>query len=152
MTDSIRPAAVACQALGDAQGAAGRSTAVDRALELLRKCASELGYSYEALAVAMGHPPTYKSHVQRVFNGEKPLPLDFLIALPDDLEALWHSRAAEAFGRLVVTPAENTDAAVRDLVRGIFGVLSPSASLPTRANGMARADLASAAPIRKVGR
>jgi transcriptional regulator with XRE-family HTH domain len=122
------------------------ATHVDRALALLRKCASDLGWTGDALAAHMGKD---KSYISRVLNGEKPMTLEFLIALPDDLEAAWHSASAESFGRLVVEPVSG-DLAVRNLVSGLFGVLAPS--LPERASRMARASVVATVAARKVAR
>jgi hypothetical protein len=48
---------------------------------------------------------------------------EFEIALPDDVEAHYRQLQAESFGHVVVTPAPDHETAVRDLVRGLVGVL-----------------------------
>jgi transcriptional regulator with XRE-family HTH domain len=111
------------------------STSVDDTLAVLRTCVHERGWTLDALEAEMD---VDKSLISRVLNGERPLTLPFLLALPDDVEALYEQRRAEAFGLIVVAPV-NGEQAVRNLVSGLLGVLSPQ--LPTRANRMAKAAL-----------
>lgn len=105
--------------------------AIAESLARLRSSVKDLDYSLEALAVAMGEKPEYKAYISRVLNGEKPLTHAFLIALPDDVEALWHSKEAEAFGRIVVTPASGADAP-KQFIAGFLGLMHATA-LPSTA-------------------
>lgn len=110
------------------------STGVDTALAQLRRCVQDRGWTLEALAAEMGID---KSLISRVLNGERSLTLAFLLALPDDVEALYTQRRAEAFGLIVVSPVHG-DEAVRHLVSGLLGVLAPR--LPSKADRMAKVE------------
>jgi hypothetical protein len=61
---------------------------------VLRACVHEKGWTLDALEAAMngraGGRGFDKSFISRVLNGERPLTLSFLLALPDDVEA--HSK------------------------------------------------------------
>lgn len=96
------------------------STAVDQALVLLRRAVADRGYTLDALSAAMGKD---RAHIHRVLQGEKPLTLQFITALPDDLEARYEQLRAEAFGFIVVTPLEGPDA-VKGFVGGLMGLLN----------------------------
>ena len=72
-----------------------RSTSVDHSLVVLRQVVSDLGYTLDSLHAAMGKD---RSFIHKVLYGEKPLPQDVLVALPDDIEAEWHARRAESLG------------------------------------------------------
>lgn len=121
-----------------------RSTDVDRALTLLRQAVADTGWTLDALAADMHID---KAHISRVLNGEKRLTLEFVVALPDDVEALFEKRRAEHFGHIVVTPAATASDAVQQLVSGLVGVLAPR--LPAKASAMCKAELPT--PARKVG-
>jgi hypothetical protein len=108
--------------------ARARSTSVDqaateleRARQLLCKAASDLGYTLDSLEAAMGKGRAY---IGKVLNGEKPMSLAFITALPDDLEARFELLRAESLGLICVEPVDE-ETARRQLVSGLFGVLSP---------------------------
>src|SRR6185436_20315407 len=86
-----------------------RSTSVDPSdsLAVLRQVIADLSYSLDALQAAMRKD---RSFIHKVLNGDKPMPADFIDALPDDIEAEWHKRRAERFGHLVVAPLEGSAA------------------------------------------
>jgi hypothetical protein len=115
--------------------AAEVSTDVDDALALLRTAVHDTGWTLEALEAAM---KIDKSLISRVLNGERPLTLKFLVALPDDVEARYEQLRAEAFGLIVVQPVTGADA-IRHLVGGLVGLLA--SGLPARADHMAKATL-----------
>jgi len=96
------------------------STDVDRARGLLRKAASDCGYTFDALAVAMGKD---KSYIHRVLNGPDRVTLDFITALPNDMEAKYEQLRAEGFGLIVVEPVDAQTAA-KHLVSGLMGLLA----------------------------
>lgn len=121
-----------------------RSTDVDQALVLLRQAVSNSSWTLDALEA---HMRKDKSYISRVLNGEKPLTLAFIVALPDDIEAAWERKRAEHFGLIVVERTSGDDA-VRSLVSGLIGVLTDR--LPMKADRMVKADVP--APIvAKVG-
>jgi hypothetical protein len=97
----------------------GSSTDVDRARELLRKAASDCGYTFDALGAAMGKD---RSYVHRVLNGPDRVTLDFITALPDDVEAKYEQLRAEGFGLIVVAPVDE-GTALKHLVSGLVGLL-----------------------------
>lgn len=116
-----------------------RSTAVD--LTEMRgwivRGMSETGWTFAALEAHMGKD---KSYIHAVLNGDKPLSLAFMLALPDDLEAFMAACYAESFGRIVVKPATGADA-IRNLVSGLVGVLSATPQMPTKAGPQLKAKL-----------
>lgn len=124
-----------CQPTSVDQQALSRSTDVDQALALLRQAVQERGWTLDALAAAMGKDRAY---IGKVLNGDKPFTLEFLVALPDDVEARYEHLRAEHFGLIVVQPLEGADAH-RAFVAGFLGMVAPR--LPARASGMAKAEL-----------
>ncbi len=136
MRNSLRATAIPSQSKPVAERRSDLSPHLDTVLALLRTCVHDKGWTLEALAAEMSID---KSLISRVLNGERPLTLTFLLALPDEVEALFEARRAETFGLIVVEPASG-DQAVRNLVSGLFGVLGAS-KLPARADRMARARL-----------
>lgn len=135
MGASMRASAAVRQPTDVDRAEPARSTSVDQSLIVLRQVIADLNYSLDALQAAMGKD---RSFINKVLNGEKPMPSDFIDALPDDIEAEWHARRAERFGRVVVAPASGDDA-VRNLVSGLVGILSPQ--LPARAGAPLKASL-----------
>jgi hypothetical protein len=97
------------------------STSIAAALALLRQCVHDTGWTLEALESAMR---MNKSLIWRVLNGDRALTLRFLVKLPKDVEALFNQRRAEGSGLLCVAPPENEHQAMRNLMSGIYGVLS----------------------------
>lgn len=89
----------------------------------------------EALAVAMDIDRGYLSKVR---SKEKPLNLKMLRSLPDDVEAIFAQKWAEAFGFIVVAPLHGHDA-VRSFVAGALGIFA--ARLPEKSSGQLRASL-----------
>jgi len=135
MSTTVKAQPSVRQAIADDPQSLQRSTAVDQALVLLRQAVSECGWTLDALAVEMGKD---KAYIHRVLNREKPLTLEFMVALPDDVEALYEAKRAEQFGHVVVAPLAGADA-LKALVAGLVGVMA--GALPTRATQMARAAL-----------
>lgn len=111
------------------------ATNVDTALALLRRCIHDTGWTLDALGAEMDLD---KSLISRVLNGERPMTLRFLVALPDDVEALFEQRRAESFGLIVVAPVSG-EQAVKNFISGAFGLLAPK--LPRKADRMAKAAL-----------
>lgn len=96
---------------------ASRSTSVDQATALLRKAVADCGYTLDALEAAMGKGRAY---IGKVLNGEKPVSLEFITALPDDVEARFEQLRGEDLGLIVATPAEDTHDAAQKLLTGVF--------------------------------
>lgn len=126
------------QPLADDHADPTRSTAVDQYFALLRKCVHDCGWTIEALSTEMAID---KAHLWRLLHNEKPWRTEHLLALPDDIEALFEARRAEQLGHVVVAPLEG-DEAVKALVGGLVGVLRGT-RLPARAARMAKCDLPS---------
>jgi hypothetical protein len=114
--------------------------AVVLALEDLRACASDLGWTFEALAThlrAAGRRVD-RAYVHRVLHGDKPCGLAWLLALPADLRAAFYSRLLERLGSLVVAPLD-PESARRAVVAGLCALLGPA--LPAKAGAPLRASL-----------
>lgn len=139
MRNSIADRSEPCQSTSVDGLRSDVSTAVDRELLFLRQSVSECGWTLDALEAHMGRD---KSLISRVLNGERPLTLEFKVALPDDVEARWSSKQAEHFGHVVVMPLAGADA-MKALVAGLVGVLAGQ-QMPARASQMAKATVASA--------
>lgn len=116
------------------------ATTVASDLAVLRKVIDDLDWTYEAIAVAMGEKDSYRSHIWRVVSGERPLTLEFLKKLPDDIEAEWHARLARQAGRVVVAPLSGP-AAIEGLVGGLIGLLTASPALPAKTCGQLKVNL-----------
>ena len=137
MAISMRAGAATRQPMAVDQVDVTRSTSVDQSLDALRQVVVDLGYSLDALEAAMGKD---RSFINKVLNGDKPMPADFIDALPDDIEAEWHARRAASFGRFVVTPASD-DSAVQQFVGGLLTLLRlQRCELPARASSMAKVE------------
>jgi hypothetical protein len=119
------------------QPADDRSTAVDHALELLRRAVADTGHTLDSLEHAMNKG---RAFIHRVLNGDARCTLDFIVALPDDVEARFEELRAEYFGRVVVAPVSD-DEARRCLAIGLFHTYGV-AQLPARAERMAKATVA----------
>jgi hypothetical protein len=106
-------------------------------LEVLRRSASDLDWTYEALGSHMGKD---ESFIRKVLGGEKPMPEGFFDGLPHQVRGEFYAKQAEAHGHYVVSPAETAEDGARAL---IVGVLSAFAAfrLPTKAQQMARASV-----------
>lgn len=134
--------AVACEPMDVDRQDAARSTPVDHeSLAVLRQVVADLDYSLDALQAAMRKD---RSFIHKVLAGDKPMPPDFIDALPDDIEAAWHGRMFErrSRGGLAIAPASD-DNAVQHFVGGLLTLLRPQ--LPSRAASMAKAALPLAA-------
>jgi hypothetical protein len=93
---------------------------LDQVRALLRRAVADCGYTLDALEAAMGKVRTY---IHKVLQGEKPLSYEFIVALPDDVEARFEQLRAEHFGHIVVAPVD-TETAKRHLVTGLLGLLT----------------------------
>lgn len=111
---------------------------------LLRESIDASGVKHESVAAALRVDGPYLS---KMLTGEKPIGAKHLRALPDDVEVIFARLYAESFGLIVVQPSHG-DAAVRNLVSGLFGVLG-AAALPQRASRMAKGTELSTAADRK---
>lgn len=130
-------------------GFTGRINARIEALrQLVNHAVATLDYSHEALTAAMGKDSAYRSYVTRVLNGEKPLSMAFVAALPDDVRRLIAKEEAEAHGHIVVQPSHGEEA-VRHLVSGLLGVLAPK--LPAKSGGQMKAAMRASGRERKAG-
>lgn len=144
MNTSMRAAATLRQSSADDVPVLRTSTTVDHDLAVLRQVISDLNWTFEAIAAAMGRGESYKTHVSRVVSGERPMSLEFIKALPDDIEVEWHARLAAAGGRVVVTPASD-DSAVQHFVGGLLTLLRQGQPpLPAKASAMAKVEPARA--------
>jgi len=114
-----------------ARSESSRTASAALALDLLRRCAKELGWTDEALAIHLKNDRDYRGYVNKVFNGLKPLSFTFLESLPDDLLALYYGRRAEQLGSIVVTPIDDIEAAKRQFVSALLALISPA--LPLKA-------------------
>ena len=102
------------------RGSTTRSTSVDQALALLRKAVADCGYTLDALEAATGKGRAY---IHKVLQGEKSVSLEFIIALPDDVEARFEHLRAEQLGLIVAAPATDTHDATQKLLSGAFYLL-----------------------------
>lgn len=142
MARSVAGPFTGCQSTPTDRSAVERSTDVDQYFALLRRCVEDCGWTLEALASAMGLD---KGYLWKLLNNDKPWRAEYLVALPNDIEALFAQRQAERFGLIVVSPPRGDDA-VKHFVGGLYALLT--GQIPMR---MAKADLPAAAPQRKVG-
>jgi hypothetical protein len=118
-----------------------RTESTDLALETLRRCARDLGWTEEALAVHLKDDRTYSAYVHRVLAGDKPLSLAWLEALPEDLKAAFYGRRAEQLGQLVVSPVTDPAEARRMVLAGLLALL-PASALPAKAGAPLKVALA----------
>lgn len=125
MGTSVDEPGGASQAPSGARGSAQRGDHAGLlALRLLqqvlsRPAADGTRWTHEALAAYMG---LSRSYVSRVLSGEKPLSLEFIYALPDDVQCGFHAVRLEAFGAVAIEPVSG-DEAVRQLASALFGLL-----------------------------
>lgn len=102
------------------QRCASGETSVDQATALLRRAVCDCGYTLDALQAAMGKGRAY---IHKVLQGDKPVSLMFIVALPEDVGARFAQLRCEQFGFVVVMPATGEDAA-KHFVSGLFGLLA----------------------------
>lgn len=103
----------------------GGSVRVDRFLSLLRQAMTDCAYTVEALAAALESElgrKVDKGFLWRMLNGERPLPITYLVNLPIDMKVRFTQLSAEALGWTVVRPA-TPDSAAAHLVAGLLGLL-----------------------------
>jgi len=86
----------------------------------LREAIKTCGCKQEAVAAALGVKAAYLS---RMLAGEKPITLEHIDALPEDVGAAYARLSAEHNGLFVVPPAHERDAA-RFFVAGILGLFA----------------------------
>lgn len=102
---------------------ATRSITVDQYFAVLRQCIADCGWTLDALSVEM---QIDKGYLWKLLHNEKPgWHPKHEIALPNDVEALFASRRAEQFGRIVVAPAVDEMDAARQFIAGLFGLIAP---------------------------
>lgn len=104
-------------------------------LDVLRGCATELDWTFEALGAHMGKD---ESTVRKVMTGDKPMPEGFFDGLPHQVRGLFYAKQAEAHGHYVVSPAETAEDGARALIVGVLSFFA-AVKLPSRAERMARA-------------
>ncbi len=103
-----------------------RSTQVDlsAAVALLRRAVSDTGHTLDSLAAhfkAIGAPKD-RAYIGKVLNQEKPLSYEFVVGLPDDVEARFEQLRAEHFGLIVAKRPTSREQAARDLISGVLGL------------------------------
>lgn len=96
-----------------------RSTTVDQATAQYRRAVADCDYTLDALDAVMHKGRAY---IHKVLQGEKPMSLDFITALPADVKERHAQLEAEACGFIVVVPVSGDDA-IKQLVGGLVGVL-----------------------------
>ena len=136
-SDSFRRDAAPSQSPAGADEFAAPSTTVDVDLEVLRRVIAEQGWTLESVAAAMGRTESYRSHISRVLDGERPFSHDFKKALPDDIEGAYHAQMAEEFGYVAAKPAVDPKDAERKALSAAAYYLRTA--LPAKASSMARA-------------
>lgn len=103
-----------------------RSMHVDlaTAVALLRRAVSETGHTLDSLAAhfKQGGCPKDRAYIGKVLNQEKPLNYEFVVGLPDDVEARFEQLRAEHFGLIVAKPPTSREQAARDFISGVFGL------------------------------
>ena len=104
-------------------------------LEVLRRSASELDWTFEALGAHTGKD---ESFIRKVFGGEKPMPEGFFDSLPHQVRGLFYAKQAEAHGHYVVAPAESVEDGARALIVGVLSAFH-AFRLPNKAQQMAKA-------------
>lgn len=103
-----------------------RSTGIDQFLGLLRQAMRDTDYSLEALASALEQGigrHVDKAFLWRMLNGERPLPVAYLVALPRDMKVRMAQLTAEGFGLIVVRPS-SAEHAAGQFVSGLLGLLA----------------------------
>ena len=125
-----------CQVNPDSPTPEAQGNRLSLIRDLLRDAIEESGWKHEALAAYMGLPNG--AYLSQMLSGDKPIGTKHLLALPDDVEALFARMYAETFGLIVVSPV-SADVAMRQLVSGLVGVLTSRSALPQKAEKMARA-------------
>lgn len=102
-----------------------RSTDVDRWLALMNAAIDESGWKHkqEALATYMDID---KAYLSRLRSGDKPWRVEHVVSLPEDVQAIFARKSAEACGFVVVIPSARAHAA-RDFVAGLLGLLDGKA-------------------------
>ena len=136
MASSMRAAASPCQVHSSSPDAQVQGNELSLLLGFLRDAIDESAWKHDALAVEMQLPNA--AYLSRMLAGEKPWTLRHLLALPNDIEALFSQKWAAHRGAIVVAPLHG-EAAVQALVGGLVGVLA--SSLPIHASRMAKAAL-----------
>ena len=123
------------------------STVVDDDVEALREAVAEQGWTLDSIAAAMGREASYRSHISRVLNGERPFTVEFREALPWDLRGAYYARMAERHNYVAIKPATDAAEAERLALRSsLFYMRQGSApQLPAKASGQLKVDLPIAA-------
>lgn len=145
MADSFDRRATSSQPTEVEQPASERSTNVDQPteLEVLRQVIDEKCHTLDSLAAHMWEAHQRRrdrSYINKVLNGDRPMPAGFTDELPDDVQAEWHSRCAKRLGRVVVAPLSGP-AAIEGFVGGLIGLLTASPALPAKADAMVKAGM-----------
>lgn len=139
MSASLPNVAAGCQVNTDSPTPDVQGKSLSLIRDLLRDAIEESGWKHEAIAAQLDLPNA--AYLSRMLSGEKPIGTSHLLALPDDVEAIFARRYAETFGLIVVAPV-SADVAMRQLVSGLVGVLTARPALPQKAEKMARATAA----------
>lgn len=138
MPHSIQHPHVGSQPTSVDHDAIVRSTAVDLAHAHLRQAVKDTGHTLDSLAA---HMEKDRAYIGKVLNREKPLSLDFLACLPQDVQAHYYQYRAEAFGYVVVEQMDE-EKARQSFAAGLFNILAPRrVALPERSGGQAKAQL-----------
>lgn len=125
MSKSLTAVVQGSQSVVDEHAGPAWSVRVDRLLGLVRQAMADTGYTVDALAAALSEElgrPVDKGFLWRMLNGERPMPMVYLVALPADTKVRFAQLSAEACGWTVVRPAAS-DAAAGLLVAGLLGLL-----------------------------
>lgn len=140
MDSRIRHTAAACQANLDGQCQRDRDKSL--VLRLLREAIDESKWKHEALAAHLSAALGLRidgPYLSKMLAGEKPVSLDHINALPDDIERIYYRLRGESLHLIVVEPVDPVTAARYFATALLSGVLQ--SALPVRASAMARADL-----------
>jgi hypothetical protein len=113
-----------------------RSTSVDLELEAVRAAVKETGHTIDSLSAEMDGKD--RSYINKVLNGDKPMSMDFIASLPEEVRAEYHAGRADAHGFVVGRPVDQKTA-LRYVVIGLAS-LAAALSLPAKADRMARMD------------
>jgi hypothetical protein len=120
-----------------------RSTDVDLdvVLQLLNESITETGNTIDSLAAhfAARGTPKDRSYISKVLRAEKPLSYEFIVGLPDDVEAAFEQKRARHFGFIVASVPTSREEGVTSLLSGLAMFSMPS--LPARADRLAKVEV-----------
>jgi hypothetical protein len=118
-----------------------QSTSVDQLseIDILRQVIADKGHTIDSLSAFMGGKD--RSYINKVLNGDRPMPEGFTDDLPNEVQGEWHARCLDRLGTHYAVPKLTEEEARRQYLAGHINLSMNAPQLPAKSGGQLKVSL-----------